>query len=114
SMSVESFAASMAKGRAEAIKKKLGVGPLTAGEETGGKSQATIAKIAGEESAGIQQTFVLEMLGQKVPHQASYFMLHTGGLKLMITAQVATRHLEATRPGGNRSLIRWLSMGDDG
>jgi len=99
SMSVESFAASMAKGRAEAIKKKLGVGPLTAGEETGGKSQATIAKIAGEESAGIQQTFVLEMLGQKVPHQASYFMLHTGGLKLMITAQVATRHLEATRPG---------------
>lgn len=98
-VSLEQFAASVAKGRSQAIKKNLGFGPISVGEESGGKSQATIAKIAGEDAAGIQQTFDLDVLGQTIPHQASYFMLHTGGKKLVITAQVALKHLTATRPG---------------
>jgi len=97
-VSLEKFAAGVAKGRAAAIKKNLGFGPLTVGEESGNATHATIAKIAGEESAGVQQTFDLEVLGQKIPHQASYYMLHTGKIKLMITAQVALKHLATTRP----------------
>jgi hypothetical protein len=98
-LTLEGFAESVAKGRAKEIKKTLGLGPFNAGEETGGVTRPTIGKIAGEESAGLQQTFDLEVLGQKIPHQASFFMVHTRGHKLLITAQVATQHLSTTQPG---------------
>ncbi|HEY2740224.1 MAG TPA: hypothetical protein VGK45_17575 [Thermoanaerobaculia bacterium] len=98
-VSLDSFAAGVAKGRAEGIKKSLGLGPITVGEESGNTTHATIAKIAGEDSAGVQQTFDLDVLGKKIPHQASYYMLHTGGRKLVIMAQVAIEHLATTRPG---------------
>ena len=98
-VSLDSFAANVAKGRAQAIKKNLALGPLTVGEESGNTTHATIAKIAGEDSAGVQQTFDLDVLGKKTAHQASYYMLHTGGFKLVIMAQVALEHLATTRPG---------------
>ncbi len=98
-VSLDSFAAGVAKGRAEGIKKSLGLGPITVGEESGNTTHATIAKIAGEDSAGVQQTFDLDVLGKKIPHQASYYMLHTGGRKLVIMAQVAIENLATTRPG---------------
>ncbi|HEY2740223.1 MAG TPA: hypothetical protein VGK45_17570 [Thermoanaerobaculia bacterium] len=88
-VTAESFAASSAKGRAGLVKK--GAAPFT--------SRAVTAKIAGQNASGVEQTFDLEILGQTLPHQASYYLVHTGGLKVVITAQAAQQHLADVQPG---------------
>ena len=90
-VSLESFAANAAKGRDDVVKKQAGGAPFTA--------RAVTAKIAGQESPGIEQTFDLELLGQTLPHQASYYLVHVPGFKVIVGAQAAQRHLATVRPG---------------
>jgi hypothetical protein len=95
-VTVESFAASVAEGRAEAVEKK--VGEFKALQESGGASEPATAKIAGREVSGVRQTFDVVLLGNHVPHEASFYMLQTATHKVVIMAQVAREHLEAIRP----------------
>jgi len=88
-LTLESYAASAAKARAGLVKK--GATPFT--------SRAVTAKIAGHDVPGIEQTFDLEILGQSLPHQASYYLVNTGGRKVVITAQAAQQHLADVQPG---------------
>jgi len=88
-VTLESYAASAAKGRAGLVKK--GPTPFT--------SRAVTAKIAGQNADGIEQTFDLEVLGQSLPHRASYYLVHAGGLKVVITAQAAQQYLATVQPG---------------
>jgi hypothetical protein len=90
-VSLESFAANAAKVRDGVVKKQAGGAPFTA--------RAVTAKIAGQESPGIEQTFDLELLGQTLPHQASYYLVHVPGFKVIVGAQAAQRHLATVRPG---------------
>lgn len=89
-VSLESFAANAAKGRDGVVRKKLGGAPFTA--------RAVTARIAGQESPGIEQAFDLEILGQTLPHQASYYLVHVAGFKVVVGAQAAQRHLATVRP----------------
>jgi hypothetical protein len=95
-VTVESFAASVAEGRAQAVEKK--VGDFKALQESGGASEPATAKIAGREVRGVRQTFDVVLLGNHVPHEASFYMLQTDTHKVMIMAQVSRESLEATRP----------------
>jgi len=95
-VTVESFAASVAEGRAQAVEKK--VGDFKAMQESGGASEPATAKIAGREVRGIRQTFDVVLLGNRVPHEASFYMLQTATHKVVIMAQVARESLDATRP----------------
>jgi len=95
-VTAESFAASVAEGRAQAVEKKAG--EFKALQESGGASEPATAKIAGREVRGIRQTFDVVLLGHHVPHEASFYMLQTATHKVMIMAQVARENLEATRP----------------
>jgi len=89
-VTLESFAASAAKGRDGVVKKKLGGAPFTA--------RAVTARIAGQESPGIEQAFDLEILGQTLPHQASYYLVHVAGFKVVVGAQAAQQHLATAQP----------------
>jgi len=89
-VSLESFAANAAKGRDGVAKKKLGGAPFTA--------RAVTARIAGQQSPGIEQAFDLEILGQTLPHQASYYLVHVPGFKVVVGAQAAQQHLAAVQP----------------
>jgi len=84
-VSLESFAASAAKGRAGVVK-----APFTA--------RAVTARIAGQEAPGIEQAFDLEILGQRLPHRASYYLVHVPGFKVLVGAQAAQQHLATVRP----------------
>jgi hypothetical protein len=95
-VTVESFAASVAHRRADAFEKKGG--DLKGMQESGGASEPVTAKIAGREVSGIRQTFDIVLLGTRVPHEASFYMLQTATHKVMIMAQVSKENLEATRP----------------
>lgn len=95
-VTVESFAVSVAKGRAQAVEKKAG--DFKALQESEAASEPATAKIAGREVRGIRQTFEVVLLGTHVPHEASFYMLQTATHKVMIMAQVARENLEATRP----------------
>jgi hypothetical protein len=90
-VSLESFAASAAKGRDGVVKKKLGGASFTA--------RAVTARIAGQELPGIEQAFDLELLGQTLPHQASYYMVHVPGFKVVVGAQAAQQHLATVQAG---------------
>lgn len=95
-VTVESFAASIAKGRAQAVEKKAR--DFKALQESEAASEPATAQIAGREVRGIRQTFDVVFLGNHVPHEASFYMLQTATHKVMIMAQVARENLEATRP----------------
>jgi len=95
-VTVESFAASIAKGRAQAVEKKAG--DFKALQESEAASEPATAQIAGREVRGIRQTFDVVLLGHHVPHEASFYMLQTATHKVMIMAQVSKEDLEATRP----------------
>jgi len=91
SVNLESFAESAAKSRAGVVRKQPGAPPFT--------SRAVTAKIAGQNATGVQQTFDMEILGQTIPHQVSYYLVQTGGLKVIVTAQTAQQHLATVQPG---------------
>jgi len=90
-LDLESFAANAAKGRAGLVKNKPGAPPFT--------SRAVTAKIAGQDATGVQQTFDMAILGQTIPHQVTYYLVHAGGLRVVVTAQAAQQHLATVQPG---------------
>jgi|GEM_PF-2716805 len=90
-VSLESFAASAAKGRSGMVKHETGAPPVT--------SRPVTAKIAGKDITGLQQTFDMALLGQSIPHQVSYYLVNAVGLKVIITAQGPEKHLATIQPG---------------
>jgi hypothetical protein len=90
------FAASVAQGRAEEVKKALG--PIEAMQESTGSSEPSTDQIAGHERTGIRQKFDIVLLGNHVPHEATFYLLETPTHKVILMSQVAKENLAATRP----------------
>lgn len=95
--SIEAFAATTAKNRAESAKSASGVaqqlrfGPVTSAPIT--------RNVAGQESKGVSQRFEISLQGQKLPHEARFFKANLGETTAIIMTQVADESAKAVEPG---------------
>jgi hypothetical protein len=97
SMTLEEFASSVAEKRVAAIKRKFSFAGLDLAQMTRGSSGQTKSSIRGEEQSGIRQRFSITLLGEQVPHEAEFFMLRSGGFKVVLMTQAAQEHLQDVR-----------------
>jgi hypothetical protein len=97
-LTLDAFAASIARERASAVKESLSIGSLSAAKVSPASSQAITGEVGGQSQNGIQQKFSVYLLGLEVPHEARFFLVSDHQKKAFILAQVASEHLNQMEP----------------
>jgi hypothetical protein len=95
---LDTFAASVARERAGAIKESLSIGSFSAAKISAASSEAISSEVGGQQRDGIQQKFSIYLLGQEVPHEARFFLVSDQHKKAFILAQVASEHADQVAP----------------
>ena len=96
-VTLEVFAAAMAKGRLEQLK-EMKIGPIKAEQVGKTTSEPVTGRIGGRVQDGILQRFSIKVLGEVVPHEARIFTVENERASVFIMTQVATEDLRDTTP----------------
>jgi hypothetical protein len=103
-LTLEMFAASVAKRRAKLVEDNLSVGPIRPASASEGTSAAKRGRVSAQEREGIMQHFSIKLLGVEIPHEATFYAVSNTRYKVMIMTQVASQSAKDANPGFDLAL----------